>query len=117
MLILNLQRVCADKGIGAPRKFLLKNGFSSFVAHGLLNNVQPHLKYKHVEKLCVLLKCTPDTLLDWIPDKDETISEEHPLQKLKVRKDRQSITAELNELSPEGIEKVRGFLGELKKNV
>src|SRR6266496_5849896 len=98
MLTLNLQRVCADKGIGAPRKFLLKNGFSSFVAHGLLNYEQPHLRYKHVEKLCVLLKCTPDVLLDWVPDKDETVGDDHPLQKLKVRRDRQSITAELNEL-------------------
>jgi len=117
MLVVNLKRVFADKGIGEPRKFLVKNGFSSFVAHELLNNVQPHFKYKHVEKLCVLLKCTPDALLDWIPDKDAGIDDAHPLQKLKVRGDRQSITAKLNELSPEGIEKVRGFLDELKKNV
>ena len=114
MLRLNLQRVCADKGIGAPRKFLIKNGFSSFIAHKLLNGSQPHFQYKHMEKLCLLLRCTPDALLDWVPEKDASLAVDHPLQKLRAKKDEASIMAQLNELSPEGIEKVRGFLKEMQ---
>jgi DNA-binding Xre family transcriptional regulator len=114
MIVFNLKRVCADKGIGEPAKFLRKNGFSTFTSHSLLNYHQPHLQYKHVEKLCLLLRCTPDMLLDWIPDKDAVVAEDHPLQRMKPRVG-PSISAQLTELPPEKIEMVRKFLEELKK--
>jgi len=44
------------------------------------------MNLKDVEKLCVMLQCSPNDLLEWIPDTKDAKNEKHPLATLK-RKD------------------------------
>lgn len=34
--------------------------------------------------MCLLLKCTPNDLMAWIPDKDVQYEDDHPLNELRM---------------------------------
>ena len=41
------------------------------------------MNLKDVEKLCELLQCTPNDLLQWNPSKEDENNEKHPLYSIK----------------------------------
>jgi len=41
------------------------------------------MNLKDVEKLCELLQCTPNDLLQWNPSKEDENNENHPLYSIK----------------------------------
>jgi len=71
MLSLNIHRICAARGILQPFAYLKKHGFTHAIASYIVTNnyLQPKLAY--LEKLCILLKCTPHDLLEWKPAADQ----------------------------------------------
>ncbi len=83
MLSLNLYPIFKARGIERPYTFLVKAGLTPHSANVLLNSKTKVFKLEHVEKLCLLLKCEPNDLLVWYPDKNELIADDHPLTKLK----------------------------------
>ncbi len=40
-------------------------------------------KLNHMELICKALFCQPNDLLQWMPDKNEILADNHPLQKMK----------------------------------
>lgn len=66
MLIFNLKRALTIRGVKYATTFFMKHGYSRAVASSLagMTTVPP----KHLEKLCLMLNCTPNDLFDWIPD-------------------------------------------------
>ena len=40
------------------------------------------MKTRQIEIICLSLKCTPNDLFEWIPDKPEQINGNNPLSKL-----------------------------------
>ncbi len=83
MLIFNLQRVFALRGITNPYQQLVKLGISRPTAWNLLNNTVNSAQGKHIEKICEFLNCTPDDLYEWRPNEGTQNVEEHPLKALR----------------------------------
>jgi hypothetical protein len=71
------------RGIEKPYSYLVQNGFSETTATRIINGNVGGLNLKFVDRLCVLLKCTPNDLLGWKASKDEILPDEHPLNTLK----------------------------------
>lgn len=87
MLYFDLNRIFAMRGISKPFKYLIGHGFSHSTANRFVNSRVDNMNLEFVEKLCKLFKCTPNDLISWKPDKDEVITEENPLQKLRRQDD------------------------------
>jgi len=83
MLSLNLLPIFKARGIERPYSFLVKAGLTPHTANVLLNSKTKVFRLDHIEKLCLTLKCEPNDLLAWNPNKNEIIDEGHPLTKLK----------------------------------
>ncbi len=82
MLRLNLKAVCLLRGIQKPYAWLLKAGFPPSAAFRLNGEDYSNLPLAHLEKLCLLLRCTPHDLLRWTPDADTVEADSQPLAAL-----------------------------------
>ncbi len=82
MLKYNLVKIFSARGIANKTSFLLKNGFTSRVAYNIAGEKFINLSLKQIERLCLLLNCTPNDLLNWQPDKPEQLNEDIQLKKL-----------------------------------
>lgn len=110
MLQLNLTRIFKARGIEQPYRFLVKNGFVSFTAHKYKNGKVEHIRLDHIEKLCVILKCTPNDLFEWRPTDLLDDYPEHPLQKIRSRDKKMEINQLLGKMSLEQLEELQKSL-------
>ncbi len=104
MLTYNIGRIFEARGINKPYSYLTKAGYSSNTASRFINKHFRKLNLDDVERLCELLRCTPNDLLEWTPRPGDTTDENHPLNELKRDKSYASIrqmlkTVPLNKLS------------------
>lgn len=83
MIIFNFTRVFKARGIEKPFTFLVKAGYSDNFATRVINSRIKKLNLKDVEKLCELLFCTPNDLMEWIPNEKKVKAETHPLVSLR----------------------------------
>ncbi len=83
MLRFNFSRVFKARGIEKPFSYLLKSGYSDNFATRVINNRIAKLNLNDIEKLCELLKCTPNDFLEWIPDSKDFDTLTHPLVSIK----------------------------------
>jgi DNA-binding Xre family transcriptional regulator len=84
MLSFNVTPIFKARNIDRPYTYLVKAGFSSQMAHSIVNNQVKTLNLKQVELLCRILVCEPNDLLAFSPDKDQLYPADHPLLKLQV---------------------------------
>jgi len=85
MLKYNFQRVFKARVIDKPFTFLKTAGFSVNFASKVKNNRISRLDMHLLERLCLLLKCTPNDLMVWTPDSNQDVSEEQPLNEMRER--------------------------------
>jgi DNA-binding Xre family transcriptional regulator len=83
MLKFNFTRVFKAKGIDKPYTYLVKAGYSASFATRVVNNKVRQLNLENVEKLCAMLQCTPNDLMEWIPGKNFSTEQSHPLSSLQ----------------------------------
>ena len=83
MLVYNLDRIFRSRGIDKPFSFLKKIGFADSHAHTISKGKTKAMKITTIERLCRALYCTPSDLMEWIPDKNEILRDDHPLHKLQ----------------------------------
>ena len=83
MIQYNFDRIFKARGIERPFSFLRKSGFSDNFATRVKNNRVARLELKYIEKLCLVLKCTPNDLMEWDPDDNNKIDPSHPLNQIK----------------------------------
>lgn len=114
MLSFNIRRVFALRGIENPLVFMMKNGFIRPTASGLLNRRAAGIKFEHLEKLCLMLNCTPNDLFEWKTDAKSVVAENHPLQTLKRAENVRKFTELLKDIPMEQMEKIETLLSELK---
>lgn len=114
MLIFNIRRVFALRGIENPLVFMMKNGFIRPTASGLLNRRAASVKFEHLERLCTMLNCTPNDFFEWKTDAKSAIAENHPLHALKRGETVQKFTELLKDIPMEKMEKIETLLSELK---
>lgn len=110
MLKYNFERVFKAKGIDKPFTFLRKAGFSDNFATKVKNSRVNRLSLDLLERLCVSIVCTPNDFMEWVPDKDQQINENHPLNELKRTDKILDLTRTLNSLPLSKLEEVERFI-------
>lgn len=83
MLTFNFARIFKARGIEKPFSYLVNAGYSDNFATRVANSKMERMNLKDMERLCVMLQCTPNDILEWIPDKKEAKPEKHPLATLR----------------------------------
>ena len=83
MLTFNFSRIFKARGIDKPFSYLVKVGYSDNFATRIVNNRTKRLDLADIEKLCELFQCTPNDLLEWIPDSKDKTNDNHPLILIK----------------------------------
>jgi len=116
MLKLNPRRVFRLRGINNDMTFMMKNGFIRSTASNLLNGNTQYVKDEHLEKLCLLLHCTPNDLFDWKPDKNALTPDDHPIQALKRGDAPKYITEIVKDLPLDKLDQVESLLNQLKED-
>lgn len=79
MLLLNIPRILAEKGIAAPKKFLMELGCYPQAATAMLGGKRVRIDRDQVEKICIALHCTPNELFDWQPG-GAVVDARHPMR-------------------------------------
>jgi len=83
MLQFNFTRIFKIRAVDKPYSFLVKNGLSSNFAHRMARNKLNSCSLPHLEKVCKLLNCTPNDLIEWEPDNEPDNRKYTALQSLK----------------------------------
>ena len=112
MLQYNLNRILKARGIEHPYTWLVRQGVHSQLASAVNRNQVRRVRLGTIEKLCLVLRCTPNDLLEWVPD-DDSIDRDQPLgQLLKTQNKVIDITRSLNALPLDKLEEVDQFINE-----
>lgn len=111
MLKFDLERLFKIRAVNKRLAYLYKNGFTYGEAQRLVSGKISRLPISHIEKLCVLFKCSPSELFTYVPNESANLPEDHPLNSL-VREE----TAPLSELLEDlPIDVVNCLIPEIKK--
>ncbi|MBI4945957.1 MAG: helix-turn-helix transcriptional regulator [Bacteroidetes bacterium] len=116
MLQYNLTKIFQSRGIEKPYAFLKKQGFSHNLAHRIAQNKIDMLSLEHLEKLCTLLSCTPNDLLDWFPKKEDETAARHPLNALRRAITTVDLPAFLRETPLHKLQELQTMLDQLRKD-
>ena len=98
MIIYNFNRIFKARGIERPFSFLRQVGFSDNFATKIKNNKVRYLGLKELEKLCLILKCTPNDFFEWIPDEEMLSDDEHALNIIRKSDKVVDLTKTLNSI-------------------
>ncbi len=116
MLKYNIKSLLQARGITNQLAYLTKAGITYQMAHMLVANKVAAIKPAIMEKLCTHLKCTPNDLMEWIPD-ENTNTQNHQLASLMKKQ----IPTQLHNIIEDiPINKLKDFedkLLELKKDI
>lgn len=83
MLKLKIKPVMKLRGIENPYKALIKMGFAAATVNNMLGETAKRIRFDHLERICFLLNCTPNDLIEWIPPDGLANPEDRSLIKLK----------------------------------
>lgn len=114
MLVFNVNRVLALRGIDAQFSFLVKIGLTRSIAFNLTNYVVANVKIAHLEKICRALNCTPSDLFEWRADEQNALGENHALNALKRNKSAQQVSRILKDIPIDKLERAEELLNQLK---
>ena len=115
MLKLNAKPLFAAKAIDKPNAFLRNNGFATDTASDIVTGKVRRLNFDRLEKLCLVLNCTPHDIFEWEPDVGLTEPKKYELSKLIKEKKIVVLSEELRGLTLAQVEEVHRFV-ESKKS-
>jgi DNA-binding Xre family transcriptional regulator len=113
MLRLRIYSILESRGIANAYNFLVKNGFSPNIATRCVHGKLEQLKLSHINKLCTMLHCTPNDLLEWSPDKNEILSDNHPLKTLERKEKPFNMINHLKQLSFAQVKEVQQLISKI----
>ncbi len=116
MLKYNFDRIMKARGIQRPFTYLKKAGFSDNFATRVKNNRINRLNLESMERLCILLRCTPNDLMEWIPESKHNIDHEHPINNIKKSNKVIDITKTLNSVPLGKLEEIENLINEKLRN-
>jgi DNA-binding Xre family transcriptional regulator len=114
MLMIRVRFILESKGIANPYNYLVKNGFTPNTATRYLHGRVDLMNLDNLEKLCILLQCTPHDLLEWDPPSDTKVTQSHPLFPLIRNEQSYNIVKHINQLPLSKVKKVQEFIEKLK---
>ena len=115
-LTFNFSRIFKARGIDKPFSFLVNIGYSDNFATRIVNNRIKRLDLVNIEKLCELLQCTPNDLLEWIPDSNDKINDNHPLNLIKRNDKVIQLTKILNSIPLDKLNEIERVINNEIKN-
>jgi DNA-binding Xre family transcriptional regulator len=115
MIIYNFDRIFKARGIDKPFTYLTKAGFSDNFATKIKNNRIKRIGLKELEKLCILLHCTPNDFYEWIPDANSQADKDHPLQVIRQSDKVFDLTKTLNSVPLGELDKIEELIIERLK--
>jgi DNA-binding Xre family transcriptional regulator len=114
MLYLNVGRVMNLRGIVKRAAYLYKNGFIRTTAANIANNHVWEIRFSNLEKLCLLLNCTPNDLFQWKPDENQPVTENTALKTLIREIEEPGLSGIIKDMPIEKLEKMKDLLHQLK---
>lgn len=114
MFYLNVRKILEIRGVERPLSYLVKNGFIVSTAQRLVSGEVSQIRFDHLERLCLLLNCTPNDLLLWRAGKNVQVAENHPLQALTTPKNTPTLTEIIKEIPVDKLDRVAELLNELR---
>jgi hypothetical protein len=87
-------------------------GYSKSIAYRMSKNDTYNFTTKKLEQLCLALNCSPNDLFEYIPKKNNSIPQNHPLNNL-IRQDQSQIIHSLLQELP--VEKILELADLVKK--
>ena len=112
MLKYNFNRMFKARGVEKPHSYLRKAGFSPAFASKIKNNKIKRLELNELERLCLLLRCTPNDLMEWVPEPNANVSDTHPMKELKKPEHEVDFVKTLNEVPIGKLEELERILKE-----
>jgi DNA-binding Xre family transcriptional regulator len=110
MLTFNFSRIFKARGIDKPFSYLVKVGYSDNFATRIVNNRIQRLDLANLEKLCELLQCTPNDLLEWIPGSQDKTNDKHPLISIKQSDKVVQLTQILNSVPLDKLSEIESLI-------
>ena len=98
MLNYNFDRIFKARGIEKPFTYLCKSGFSDNFATKIKNNRIKRIGLNELERLCFILKCTPNDFIEWVPDNDSDYDNNHPMNNLRKSKKNADMVKTINSI-------------------
>ena len=83
MIEMNVRRMCRERGIPHPVSALMKAGIGQGIVSKYLEGKAQRVPLAHLEKLCLLFRCTPNELFTWTPAQKADDYPENPLQAIR----------------------------------
>ena len=96
MITYNFDRLFKARGINKPFSFLKRAGLSDSFASRVKNNRVSRLDLKMIERLCLLLRCSPNDIMEWVPDNETEVDKDHPINAIRKSDKVIDITKTLN---------------------
>jgi DNA-binding Xre family transcriptional regulator len=112
MLAYNFPRIFKARGIDKPFAYLVSVGFSDSFASKVKRNNVKRLNPRELEKLCIILKCTPNDLLEWTEDDQFEVESSHPIRKLKKPEKMQDLTKTIHSIPLDKVEEINEMINE-----
>lgn len=116
MLKYNIKHLLEARGITKPLAYLTKGGITYQMAHNLINNKVAAIKPAVIEKLCTHLNCTPNDLMEWIPEQN-TNTQNHPLETLMHKQLPQHLQTIVADIPVNKLKQFEEKMLELKKEL
>ncbi|MBE0649427.1 MAG: helix-turn-helix transcriptional regulator [Bacteroidales bacterium] len=111
MLHYNFTRMFKARGVERPYSLMIKAGIGSDLATRMKKNQVRILRMETLEKVCLLLHCTPNDVMEWTPDGNETEEKDQPLNRLRRTQNKViDITRSLNSLPLEKLEEIGKYI-------
>lgn len=115
MIKYNFDRIFKARGIDKPFTYLTKAGFSDNFATKIKNDRVKRLGLKEIERLCILLRCTPNDFFEWIPDNDQ-VDKDHALRLIRKSDKVFDLTKTLNSVPLGELDKIEELINEKIKS-
>lgn len=112
MLYYKFERIFNARRIFKPFSYLQKAGFSGNFASRIKNERVSRLELKQLERLCLLLRCTPNDLMEWIPEENTDFEKNHPLNDLRKRTDQIDLLNIINSIPLGKLDKIEQMINE-----
>lgn len=103
MLYFNFARILKLKEIHNPYTYMQTIGYSGGYATKLANNRIQELNVNRLEKFCRDFNCTPNDIIDFIPNPKDNLPPDHALHTL-TKKEIGNITEKISKLPAEKIQ-------------
>lgn len=116
MINYNFYRIFKARGVDKPFTYLTKAGFSDNYATKIKNNKIRRIGLKELEKLCILLRCTPNDFYEWIPENDGQVNKDHPLNVIRKSDKVFDLTKTLNSVPLGELDKLEELINQTIKS-